>query len=204
MGLQYDWTNEETASGWLLKFISIADQGVLVKVATILWGIWRARNLLVRENKVIPPNVVMGWASNQVTEWRNARLKFAEAGKIMKTDRTKKECRWRAPSTRELKVNVDASLQTGGRSFAISMVVRDHMGSFIQARTIRRGGEVPVLEAEARGVLEALLWLQEMNLGRKKVTVECDSQLVVTAIVQGINYNLEVGNVLNERREILR
>lgn len=43
------------------------------------------------------------------------------------------------------------------------MVVRDHMSSFIQARTVRRGGEVRVFEAEARGVLKVLLWLQEMK-----------------------------------------
>lgn len=64
MGLQYEWANEETASDWRLKFISIADHGVLVRVATILWGIWRDRNLLVWDNKVISPSVAINGASN--------------------------------------------------------------------------------------------------------------------------------------------
>lgn len=104
----------------------------------------------------------------------------------------------------ELKVNVDASVRIGEGSFAVGMVVRDHMGSFVQARVARRAGEVPIIEAEARGILEALMWIKDLNLGLKKVMLESDSQLAVTAIVQGTEYNFEVGNVLNDCRELLR
>lgn len=74
MGLQFAGRMRISASEWLINFISSATQEEIVKVATILWGIWRARNLLVWENKVVTPPIAMGWVANQVTEWKHARL----------------------------------------------------------------------------------------------------------------------------------
>lgn len=62
-------------------------------------------------------------------------------------------------------------------------------------------GDIPVFEAEARGVLEALMWIQEMQ--KFDVDIELDSLLTVNAIHKGHEFNLEVGDVLNECRSML-
>lgn len=61
-----------------------------------------------------------------------------------------------------MKINVDAYLVTGAHSFSVGMIIRNHIGQFIQAKNLRYAGEVPVFEAEVRGVLEAMLWLQSL------------------------------------------
>lgn len=56
-------------------------------------------------------------------------------------------------------------------------------------------------EAEARGVLEALSWAETMY--EKNVTVESESLLAVNAICKSVMYQLEVGHILDECRELI-
>lgn len=64
--------------------------------------------------------------------------------------------RWAAPEVGWLKLNVDASVFAGVSSFTVGMVLRDDLGTFIQGKNIRMGGEVSVVEVEALGILEAV------------------------------------------------
>lgn len=59
------------------------------------------------------------------------------------------EKKWRKPVENRVKINVDASLMYESHSFVIGMVNSDHEGGFIQAKSIRYLGTVPVLEAKA-------------------------------------------------------
>ena len=56
-------------------------------------------------------------------------------------------------------------------------------------------------EAEVRGILEAVTWLEELQLSG--VDIETDSLLAVKALKMGTEYNLEVGDVLAQCRSIL-
>lgn len=53
---------------------------------------------------------------------------------------------------------------------------------------------VTVMEEEARGVQEAISWIEEM--GMQGITIECDSELVVRAIHSTMEYYLEVGHIV--------
>lgn len=74
------------------------------------------------------------------------------------TERTglQENMKWSPPSKDCLKLNVDALVVMGDSSFAIGMVIRDDRGKFIQDKNMRFPGMVTVLEAEAKGVQEAL------------------------------------------------
>lgn len=69
-----------------------------------------------------------------------------------------------APNEGRFKVNVDAALVPGAQSFPIGMVLRNHHGEFIQAKNLRCAGEIPVFEAEVRGVFEANNWIQSLQI----------------------------------------
>ncbi|XP_074378553.1 uncharacterized protein LOC141720097 [Apium graveolens] len=101
--------------------------------------------------------------------------------------------KWSPPSRGCFKLNVDASVVMGDSSYAVGMVIRDDRGRFVQGKNMRFLGMVTVLEAEARGVQEALKWLEELNL--RNVTIECDSKGVVKAVNNGTQYYLEVRHV---------
>ena len=73
---------------------------------------------------------------------------------------------------------------------------KNHQGRSCLARNLRKQGEISVFEAEAVGVLEALIWVYELNI--QNVIIETDSMLTVQAINKHSENLLEVGNVLRE------
>lgn len=83
------------------------------------------------------------------------------------------------------------------------MVLRDHDGLFL-GRTARFSGKVIVLEAEAVGMREALIWANELPCQPIiLIIVESDSQLVINALQRNKLNHLEVGIVLEECQAVL-
>lgn len=80
------------------------------------------------------------------------------------------------PDEDRFKVNVDASLVPGAHSFPIGMVIQNHHDEFVQVKNLRCAGEILVFEAEVRGVLEAITWIQSMQM--ISVDIEIDSLLI--------------------------
>lgn len=68
LGLEFDFSNVEYASEWLLQSLADESQAIRVKIATILWGIWSARNLKVWQNKSVTPQMTMQWSVIQVKQ----------------------------------------------------------------------------------------------------------------------------------------
>lgn len=87
---------------------------------------------------------------------------------------------WRPPQEGCLKLNADASVFGGEMSFTLGMVLHDDHGQFVRGKNMKIQGSVTVMEAEARGVHEALNWIEELNV--QKVSIESDSELVVKAV----------------------
>lgn len=109
--------------------------------------------------------------------------------------------KWVAPNEDEYKMNVDASISAGLPYFMVGMVIRDHVGQFVQGRVVKFAGVVSVLEAEAMGILEALSWLR--TLPTMRVLIECDSLTAVKAISTGVDYQVEVGHIIEACRSLL-
>lgn len=73
MGISYDMREVEGAPEWLLDKLNMEISDNLIKIATVIWGLWWAINQRVWEMKVISPEVVMAWNSKQVAEWKEAK-----------------------------------------------------------------------------------------------------------------------------------
>lgn len=54
----------------------------MIRVATILWGIWFARNKWVWENRKVEPIIAMNLSSRLVKEWQLAQKSSAEAAGV--------------------------------------------------------------------------------------------------------------------------
>lgn len=201
LGLEFDTSSAESCSEWLLQRLAEEDGEKMVQVAIVLWGIWSARNMLVWENKKVTPENAMQWSINQVRQWQEVQVVRSSNDVIGMPSHRPELALWNAPATGKLKVNVDASVVSGASSFAIGMVLRDHLGGFCNARNLRREGEISVFEAEAYGVLEAIRWVHD--LGISNVEIESDSLLTVQAILQGTTNYHEVGNLLYESRILI-
>lgn len=199
--LHYDMNNVENASVWLLNILCSEAHDNIVKIVTVLWAIWFSRNKKIWEDKDLTPDAAVAWSSKQIKDWQEvnkkrqgARIRTNSVGNVT-------EQRWKPPSRGELKINVDASIFTGERSFRIGMVIRNDQGHFVQGKCMRFAGEISVLEAEMVGILEALRWVQEWP-GRH-IVIESDSILSVNAIQKAACNYLELGDLIRQCRVIL-
>lgn len=59
VGLVYDMRSVEDASEWLLSKMSNASVAEIIKLCTVLWGIWIWRNKRVWEGKVVTAGIAM-------------------------------------------------------------------------------------------------------------------------------------------------
>ncbi|XP_074355893.1 uncharacterized protein LOC141695553 [Apium graveolens] len=191
----------EYAPLWLLQKLSLGGSEELITIATGLWGIWNARNMRMWDSKVLTPALAMEWSKKQVNEWREVRKRSRGVQGSISTTNQAAARAWIAPQEGEFKLNVDASVVEGQPFFTVGMVIRDHAGQFVQGRNSKTAGVVSVLEAEALGVLEALSWLH--TLPDMKVLVESDSLNVVNAILADMEYQVEVGHVIEACRSLL-
>lgn len=69
--LDFDTSQVETCSEWMLQRLINEDNEHLVSIATGLWGIWSARNMKVWENKIITHELAVQRSSNLVVQWQS-------------------------------------------------------------------------------------------------------------------------------------
>lgn len=150
----------------------------------------------------MPPEDIMNWSMNQILEWRAANQKRLSANLQRGGSLQKQIQRWSRPHVGNLKMNVDASVKKGHDSFSVGLVLRDHLGRYIEGKTRRFAGVVQVVEAETIAILEGLLWFEE--LPATNITLESDSFLNVRAINKpNLNY-LELGSLVQQCKNIIR
>ena len=141
------------------------------------------------------------WCLKQVDDWQVANNKQVTTHTHeVTTDRP--DHKWKKPGEGQLKINVDASVVEGQGFFEVGMVIRDHHGQFIPGKTLKLAGGVSVTEAESTGILEALIWAQDVTEGT--VLVESDSLLSVNAIKQNQSNLLELGDLVQQCGELLK
>lgn len=203
MGLQYDMRTVESAPEWFLNKLHTETSDNLIRIATVVWGIWWARNQRVWEGKTTTPAVAMLWSSRQVADWRTVHSKEKQSHRHhLQTARPQYTTRWVASDIGSLKINVDASVLDNADSFSVGMVIRNHQGTFIRGRTMKFNGRVQVLEAELVGILEAIRWSAEFQ--RHTITIESDSLCSVQAIKGRDQNQLEAGLLVDQCRDMLK
>ena len=200
VGLSYNMWTVENAADWLLERLSTDSSEVLSKIATVMWGVWFARNKKIFEEKVMTPAAVMSWSRNQVQDWVVAS-KHHQTSSSSNSSTLQQNHAWKPPDLGSFKINVDAAVKEGQDFFAIGMALRDYNGHFLAGRVMRFAGSMQVVEAEMVGIVEALSWINHLPVSI--VTIESDSQLCVNTI-KGSNSNLlEFGNLVHQCKHMI-
>lgn len=153
--LHFDMQLVEFAPQWLVERLRYEFTDILIKIAKTLWGIWFFRNKVVWEDKV-NSQVAMDWSNRVITDWLRARLYKKCSPVIINRGVQLDTVKWKNLKLGTFKVNVDAAVPIGGDTYSIGMVLRDHWGSFLEAKVMGFSGKVSVVEAEAVGIREAL------------------------------------------------
>jgi hypothetical protein len=102
-----------------------------------------------------------------------------------------------------MKYKVDAAIFHEMNRFGIDMCIRNNRGQFIKAKTMWFEGTPPTMEAEVIELKEAIIWLDEMDLSR--MCIELDCKLVVDDIIdKSDNLNrIEYGSIMKVYRSLL-
>lgn len=176
---------------------------MLIKIVSVVWGIWFFRNKLGWENKVVTTKIVTDWSTKAILNWQTTRAKPRTQGNGTGSDSGGAQTsKWRPPVQGRVKLNVDASLFKNEHFYFVGMIFRDHLGMFIMGKMLKFAERVSVFEAESMRVYEALSWIDSLVV--RDVTIECDSLLSMTAINSSKPILLEVGDVLDCCRDRLR
>lgn len=109
---------------------------------------------------------------------------------------------WTKPPLGTLKFNVDAAFNPQHSSTRLGICVRDHNGHFVLAKTIFIIPLAATKEGEALALLEALRWLQDLQVDH--VTFESDCKYMVDQLHSDEQDLTEFESILEHCRDILR
>ena len=73
VNLLIDTSEMHEANVWLLEKLETAPQSEILKVCTVLYGIWYWRNKKVWEDKVVPGRVAMDCSIKMLQDWKKAK-----------------------------------------------------------------------------------------------------------------------------------
>jgi ribonuclease HI len=146
-------------------------------ISSLCYHIWKARNLLIFQQKDIPVIDIIEQAASSIREYQQHQEKGSDT-KSSNVTPCSHESNWSPPPATTLKTNVDAHFHGDGR-WGLGWVVRKTDGSCLGAATriIRARSAI---EAEARGLEAVVNEVDRFN--GQDIIVEMDARIVVEAI----------------------
>ncbi|PON73842.1 hypothetical protein PanWU01x14_053920 [Parasponia andersonii] len=128
------------------------DGDALELFCVILWCLWFERNRIVHGEHTREPHHIADYAKSFLQEFWN-KVRKVLRGSFLKP---RMACRWQAPRSGHLKLNVDASVRTGEGQISIRGVIRDHWGVVVAAFSKTLVGKLLVDDAKTLVVREGV------------------------------------------------
>ncbi|GAU50345.1 hypothetical protein TSUD_409300 [Trifolium subterraneum] len=137
----------------------------------------------------IPPNITL-------YDWR--AVNTVRTG--VKSQQVRYESRWKKPSSGRMKCNIDASFSSLNNRVGIGVCIRDEFGAYVLAKYEQFTPLCDVRIGEAFGLLSALNWVHELNLG--PVDFELDSKIVVDSFHSNKCDVTELGDIISHCKRL--
>ncbi|PNX96793.1 ribonuclease H, partial [Trifolium pratense] len=166
---------------WFTFVTNNTDKDCMEKILAIIYEIWNVRNLLVFQEKNLPPQEISSNAFKKLHEYQSHGEVKTQKSQTSppSTNSCSNNISWSPPLRGTLKINVDAHLSSDGHWFA-GMVLRRSDGSAVGAATRVHKGMTDVVMGEAMGLNDAIDWIEKME--KHQVVFEMDSQIIVNAV----------------------
>ncbi|KAM6547915.1 hypothetical protein CsatB_019591 [Cannabis sativa] len=148
--------SEETTLHFLVT-LSLEKKGIVIAV---YWAIWGAQNYLFWKNNEFNPGDAVVFANFYLDQWKNATKSNMDASWSKYQTGDGRE-HWTPPNVNSIKINMDATLFKGSRSYGIGLVARDYNVMLIEGRNSFSHSMVEPSLAEAIGMKEALSWIKK-------------------------------------------
>jgi len=159
--------------------------------ATITWSLWRWRNdSLFNSSSNIPRNPYLSIYS--AIQQYNDCLDLSIVGNE-ETVKTMRSITWKRPNVGWIKLNTDGSCDVSRVRSGCGGLLRNSDGIFVMGFA-KFLGSCSVLRAEACGLLEGLQCASEIGIA--KLQIECDSSLLVDAVIGSSPLGADVGSIV--------
>jgi len=168
----------------------------IVKIAFLLWQLWKARNATVFRQESFCPLRILLRAKRDYAEWMlRFRWEASYSSPHSHHHRTDSSSfvRWRAPPPGFIKLNFDGSLHQ--HSAAGGFLIRGWGGNLIQAGAAHYG-DSPILVAEARALRDGVRTAVEA--GFKKVFIEGDNAIVIHSLQGRIKVPWQIEGLIRD------
>jgi ribonuclease HI len=179
---------------YLLQQLNADDASLL---ACVMWSIWKQRNNLVWNNVTDAQNFVFTRAHNMLLDRR--AVQATKAG-VVADQHTEQVHKWNKPLSGRVKCNIDASFSSVYNRIGIGICIRDEFGAYVLAKYEQFTPLCDVKIGEALGLLSALKWVHELNLG--PVDFELDSKVVVEKFHSNKIDDTELGGIMSHCKRL--
>ena len=211
--MQHALSHTASATDAIFSLLENLSAELSQRLSTVLWSLWKHRNIRVWDNVTETSVVVVERARNMVTDRQLANtpdvrastphLQHALAVNMgASTSHQPDRISWQPPMPGRYKCNIDAAFSSHHNRTGIGICVRDSEGIFVLARTITYPCTVSVDVGEALELHSALQWLSDMQLD--SVDFETNSKLTVDAFLATRNNLSEFGCIISSCRSLFR
>jgi len=181
------------------------------RLTTVMWSIWKHRNLRVWDDVTETSATVVERAWNMVIDWQLANTPAGLASNSQHQPPLSIEGgpstlappnirTWQPPLPGRYKCNIDAAFSSSLNRTGIGICVRDSTGTFVLAKVVPLPCVVSADVGEAFGLHSALQWLSDMQFD--SVDFETDSKLSADAFLSDRNDTSEFGCIISSCRSL--
>lgn len=183
----------------LFKIINDMELKIVSRIAMVLWTIWWRRNQKCWNDQVPTAFYVIRRARDALQDWIQMQ---AQRNTMQRDAAITANAVWTKPATGMLKCNIDSSCYAEQNTYCVGACIRDSGGRFVQAFMKKSAGNPLIAEAEAKGLLDVLPWLQGSCRLTGPIIIETDCLHVVQAIQSRQKNNTEFGTIIDCCRRI--
>lgn len=160
---------------WQLVNYSPICSGLMEKVLSLCWEIWKDRNTVRNRGRHRAGKTLVRSSASMVEEYRAANERECGLNPTV-------HVRWHPPDPHRFKMNMDGAVFKDQRATGSGMVVRDSQGLVLAAMSKRIPATLAALEVEAKSMETAVHFAWEM--GFREVyseTNSCSFENILTA-----------------------
>jgi ribonuclease HI len=147
-------------------------------ISALCYHIWKARNLLIFQNKTVPVADVIHQAFENLHAYQTHQKPKPHTATAA-TPHSSTTANWIPPPQDAWKLNVDAR-SLGDGKWGLGWIIRKHNGDWVSATTKVIYGITEAIEAEANGIMEAVEDLSRFQ--QEKIIIETDNSSAVKVI----------------------